>query len=38
MEDDIRISDQGDSIADVIAAVALVVIFVAACVFWVSAQ
>lgn len=38
MQEDIQISDQSDSIADVIAAVSLVIIFVAACVFWVSAQ
>lgn len=38
MNEDIQISEQEDSVADVIAAIALVVIFVATCIFWISAQ
>lgn len=38
MEDDIQMTEQGDSIADAIAAVALVFIFVATCIFWISGQ
>jgi len=38
MEDEIKVSDQGDSLADAVAAVALVLIFVTTCVFWISGQ
>lgn len=38
MEDDVNVSDQGDSLADAVAAVALVLIFVTTCVFWISGQ
>lgn len=36
--DNSEISGEQDSTADVIAAVALVAVFVAACIFWISAQ
>ena len=38
MEEDIKMAEQGDSIADAIAAVALVLIFVSTCVFWLAGQ
>lgn len=38
MEDDIQMSEHGDSVADAIAAVALILIFVGSCIFWVSNQ
>tara|TARA_R110000868_G_scaffold66309_1_gene197585 strand:+ start:793 stop:984 length:192 start_codon:yes stop_codon:yes gene_type:complete len=39
MEDDnIQMMDQGDSMADALAAVALILIFVTTCIFWVSGQ
>ncbi len=38
MEDDIQMMEQGDSVADAIAAIALVLIFVSTCVFWVAGQ
>lgn len=38
MEEDIKMAEQGDSIADAIAAVALILIFVTTCVFWLSGQ
>lgn len=38
MNDQIEMQDQGDSIADAIAAVSLIAIFVATCIFWVSGQ
>lgn len=38
MEDDIQMMEQGDSIADAVAAVALILIFVTTCVFWISGQ
>lgn len=38
MNDEIEMMDAGDSVADAIAAVALIAIFVATCVFWVSGQ
>ncbi len=38
MEDEMKVSDQGDSLAEAIAAVALVLIFVTTCVFWISGQ
>ncbi len=38
MEDEIQMTEQGDSMADAIAAVALVLIFVTTCVFWLGGQ
>ena len=38
MEDEIQMMEQGDSMADAVAAVALVLIFVTTCVFWISGQ
>ena len=34
----VEMQDSGDSLADAVAAVVLVAVFVAACVFWVSTQ
>lgn len=38
MDDEIEMMDQGDSVADAVAAVALILIFVSTCVFWISSQ
>ena len=38
MNDEVQMNEQGDSAADAIAAVALIVIFVATCIIWVSGQ
>ncbi|MFT6387754.1 MAG: hypothetical protein ACJAUP_001126 [Cellvibrionaceae bacterium] len=38
MNDQIEIQENGDSFADAIAAIALISVFVIACIFWVSAQ
>ncbi|MFT5084105.1 MAG: hypothetical protein ACI9Y1_002157 [Lentisphaeria bacterium] len=38
MEDDIQMMEQGDSIADAVATVALILIFVTTCIFWLSSQ
>lgn len=38
MNEEVSIQDQADSSADAIAAVALILIFVITCVFWVSGQ
>jgi hypothetical protein len=38
MNDRIELEERGDSIADAVAAVALIAIFVATCVFWVMGQ
>lgn len=38
MNDQIEIQEEGDSAADAIAAIVLIVVFVAACIFWVSSQ
>lgn len=38
MENEIEMMEHGDSKADAIAAVALVLIFVTTCVFWISGQ
>lgn len=39
MEDEnIQMMEQGDSMADAVAAVALILIFVTTCVFWISGQ
>ena len=37
-EQNIQMMEQGDSIADAVAAVALILIFVTTCVFWLSGQ
>jgi len=38
MNDQVEIQSEGDSIADAIAAVSLIVIFVATCIYWISSQ
>jgi hypothetical protein len=38
MNDQFEMQETGDSTADAIAAVALIAIFVATCIFWVSGQ
>jgi hypothetical protein len=38
MNDHFEMQETGDSTADAIAAVALIAIFVATCIFWVSGQ
>ena len=38
MNEELQMQEQGDSTADAIAAVALIAIFVTACIFWVSGQ
>lgn len=38
MNDNIELHDASDSTADAIAAIALIAIFVATCIFWVSGQ
>lgn len=38
MNDDIQMQEEDDSMADAVAAIALVAIFVATCIFWVSGQ
>ena len=38
MHDEIHMQEQGDSMADAVAAIALIAIFVATCIFWVSGQ
>lgn len=38
MNERIDIQEEGDSVADAISAVVLIVVFVTACVFWVSSQ
>lgn len=38
MNEPIELEERSDSVADAIAAVALIAIFVAACIFWVSGQ
>lgn len=38
MDDEIQMVEQGDSAADAIAAIALILIFVSACIFWISGQ
>ncbi|MFT5117089.1 MAG: hypothetical protein ACI9NY_000617 [Kiritimatiellia bacterium] len=38
MNERIDIQEEGDSVADAISAIVLIVVFVAACVFWVSSQ
>ncbi len=38
MNEELEMMEPGDSVADAIAAVALIAIFVATCVFWVSGQ
>ena len=38
MSEELQMQEQGDSIADAIAAIALIAIFVTTCIFWVSGQ
>lgn len=38
MNDPVELEERGDSIADAVAAVALIAIFVITCVFWVAGQ
>jgi hypothetical protein len=38
MNDRLEMQEEGDSVADAVAAIVLIVVFVAACVFWVSTQ
>jgi len=38
MDDEIQMSQQGDSAADAIAAIALILIFVTTCIFWINSQ
>lgn len=38
MNDQIDIQKEGDSVADALAAIVLIAVFVTACVFWVSSQ
>ncbi len=38
MNEEIDMQEHGDTVADAISAVVLIVVFVAACVFWVSSQ
>lgn len=38
MNEEVVVSNEDDNVADAIAAVALVAIFVATCIFWVASQ
>ena len=38
MSDPVKVPENSDSTADAIAALVLIVVFVAACVFWISTQ
>lgn len=38
MNDPVEIQEEGDSVADAIAAIVLISVFVTACVFWISTQ
>jgi len=38
IDNDAQMTESGDSIADAVAAVALIGIFVATCIFWISGQ
>jgi hypothetical protein len=38
MDEEIEMAQQGDSAADAIAAIALILIFVTTCIFWINAQ
>lgn len=38
MSDELQMQEKGDGAADAIAAVALIAIFVATCIFWISGQ
>lgn len=38
MNEQIDIQEEGDSVADAISAIVLIVVFVAACIFWISGQ
>ena len=38
MEDEVQMIEQNDSITDAVAAVALIMVFVTTCIFWISGQ
>lgn len=38
MDDEIQMVEQGDSVADAVAAIALILIFVTTCIFWINGQ
>ena len=38
MDDEIQMTEQGDSLADAVAAIALILIFVTTCIFWINGQ
>ncbi len=38
MNEQIEMQEQGDSVADAVAAVSLIAIFVITCIFWISGQ
>lgn len=38
MNDELEIQESGNGMADAIAAIALITIFVATCIFWISGQ
>ncbi len=38
MSEELQMQEHGDSVADAIAAIALIAIFVVTCIFWVSGQ
>jgi hypothetical protein len=38
MNERIDIQEEGDSVADAVSAIVLIVVFVAACIFWISGQ
>lgn len=38
MNEQVEIQEEGDSIADAVSAIVLIVVFVTACVLWVSSQ
>ena len=38
MNDELEMIETGDSVADAVAAIVLISVFVAACIFWVSGQ
>lgn len=38
MDEEIQMTEQGDSMADSVAAIALILIFVTTCIFWINGQ
>ena len=38
MDEEIQMAEQGDSTADAVAAIALILIFVTTCIFWINGQ